>query len=126
MFEKKSILKIIILFFINNAIVFTYLIIINKNVIIYNKFFISFFIFKFLYLNFYNYQYLKIRNSKLIKKNSYIIYLNKLFESFGFKELIKIYMKIYFIILFFNDICEFYNIVNIKIKFYKYYIKIKC
>ena len=32
-------------------------------------------------------------------------------------------MKIYFIILFFNDICETCNIVNIKIKFYKRYIK---
>ena len=41
----------------------------------------------------------------------------------NFKKLIKMYMKINFIILFFNDIYEFYNIVNIKIKSYKRYIK---
>ena len=34
-------------------------------------------------------------------------------------------MKINLIILFLNDICEFYNIINIKIELYKRYIKFK-
>ena len=35
------------------------------------------------------------------------------------------YVKINLFVLFLNNIYEFYNIINIKIKSYKYYIEFK-